>query len=54
MKDEDPRAYLNDVGTNFSFKDKQVDALITGARHVLRESPEFQGFLWRTRSGRTP
>jgi NTE family protein len=50
VKDEKQRAYLNDVGTNFSLKDKQVDALIAGARQVLRESPEFQAFLARTGS----
>jgi NTE family protein len=51
VKDEKQRAVLNKVGTNFHIEDEQADALIAAGRQVLRESPAFQVFLARNRSG---
>jgi len=49
VKDDTERHFLNNIGTNFDLNDKQVDALISAARKVLDESPEFQAFLERNR-----
>ena len=49
--DEAERRYLNSVGTNFNLEDEQVDRLISAARQVLRESPEFKAFLDRNQGG---
>jgi NTE family protein len=53
VKDDEKRAFLNDVGTNFSLEDEQVDALIDAARQVLRGSPQFHTFLERASSAGT-
>ena len=45
VRDEAERQYLNNVGTNFNLENEQVDRLISAARQVLRESPEFKAFL---------
>lgn len=37
--------HLNNIGTNFSLSDKQVNRLILNARKVLRGSAEFEAFL---------
>ena len=50
VRDEAQREVLNQVGTSFDISDEQVDSLISAARQVLRESPEFQSFLERNRS----
>jgi len=47
VQDDVERRFLNNIGTNFNLNDKQVDALISTARKVLYESPEFQAFLER-------
>jgi len=47
VQDDAERRFLNNIGTNFNLNDKQVDALISAARKVLYESPEFQAFLER-------
>jgi len=52
VRDDAERQALNNIGTNFHLKDEQVDQLISAARNVLHESPEFQAFLERN-SGRS-
>jgi NTE family protein len=47
VRDDAERQSLNNIGTNFHLKDEQVDLLISAARKVLLESPEFQAFLER-------
>jgi NTE family protein len=47
VRDDAERQSLNHIGTNFHLKDEQVDLLISAARKVLLESPEFQAFLER-------
>jgi NTE family protein len=47
VRDDTERQSLNNIGTNFHLKDEQVDQLISAARKVLHESPEFQAFLER-------
>jgi NTE family protein len=47
VRDDAERQSLNNIGTNFHLKDEQVDLLISAARKVLHESPEFQAFLER-------
>jgi NTE family protein len=47
VRDDASRRYLNEIGTNFNLKDKQVDRLISAAREVLRNSPDFQAFIKR-------
>jgi NTE family protein len=54
VSDPAQRQLLNDVGTNFHLTDAQVDALITAARQVLRDSPELQAFLAENRGGTQP
>lgn len=49
VADETERDALNRIGTSFSLSDEEVDRLISAARKVLRESPEFQDFLHRNR-----
>lgn len=49
VRDDDERAYLNAIGTNFDLSDEQVDRLIAAAREALRSSPAFQRFLARAR-----
>ena len=49
VRDDAERNFLNNIGTNFNLNDKQVDALISAARKVLEESPDFQVFLERNR-----
>ena len=48
VQDDAERNFLNTIGTNFDLSDEEVDRLISAARKVLRESPEFQAFLKRT------
>jgi hypothetical protein len=45
VKDDAEREYLNNIGTNFSLSDKEVDRLIAAGRKVLRDSPEIKAFL---------
>jgi len=47
MADEDERAKLNDIGTNFHLPDEDVDLLLSAARKILGEAPAFQAFLER-------
>lgn len=49
VKDDAERDFLNNIGTNFDLNDEQVDHLISAARKVLHESPDFQAFLDRNR-----
>jgi NTE family protein len=49
VKDDTERHFLNNIGTSFDLKDDEVDHLISAARKVLYESPEFQVFLERNR-----
>ena len=49
IKDDAERDFLNNIGTNFDLNDEQVDHLISAARKVLHESPDFQTFLDRNR-----
>ena len=48
VQDEAERRYLNEIGTSFNLSDEEVNRLISAARKLLRESPEFQTFLKRT------
>ncbi len=48
VHDDAERNFLNTIGTNFDLSDEQVDRLISAARKVLRESPEFHAFLVRS------
>ncbi len=48
VRDKAERDYLNTIGTSFDLGDEEVDRLISAARKVLRESPQFQAFLKRT------
>lgn len=45
VQDETDREALNDIGTNFSLTDEEVDRLIAAGRSVLRGSPQFQESL---------
>ncbi len=49
VRDDAERRYLNEIGTSFDLSDEEIDHLIAAARKVLRESPEFQAFLKRTK-----
>ena len=49
VKDDAERDFLNNIGTNFELNDEQVDHLISAAKKVLHESPDFQTFLDRNR-----
>jgi NTE family protein len=53
VRDDAKRESLNKIGTNFDLGDAEVDSLISAAREVLRESPEFQSFLERNRRAHT-
>lgn len=53
VRDADERAALNDIGTNFSLDDEDVDLLIRASRTVLRSSDRFQAAL-ATIDGRSP
>lgn len=45
VHNDDDRNRLEEIGTNFSLSDEQVDLLIASARQVLRQSSTFQDFL---------
>ena len=49
VKDDAERDFLYNIGTNFNLNDEQVDHLISAAKKVLHESPDFQTFLDRNR-----
>jgi NTE family protein len=48
IEDQQERDFLDGIGTSFHLKDAEVDALISGARKILRESPDFQDFVQRS------
>lgn len=45
VRDEAERNALNEIGTNFSLSDEEVDRLIHASRTVLRKSDRFQAAL---------
>ena len=49
VKDDDERAYLNELPTSLELSEVQVDKIIAAGRRLLRDSPEFQNFLKRYR-----
>ena len=50
VQDDAECDHLNEIGTSFDLSDEEIDRLISASRRVLRESPEFQAFLKRSRS----
>ncbi|MDG2307827.1 MAG: patatin-like phospholipase family protein [Candidatus Binatia bacterium] len=45
VADDQRRAMLNEIGTNFDLSGEEVDTLLETSREVLRSSPEFQRLL---------
>lgn len=45
IRDREQRDYFNGVPTNFDLSDEEVDAIITAAGQLLRDSADFQAFL---------
>jgi NTE family protein len=54
VQDEADREALNQIGTNFSLSDEEVDRLIAAGRSVLRASPQFQESLRVLKPSPTP
>ena len=47
VKDDEERAYLNELPTSLQLSEEQVDRLVSAGRQLLRESPSFRNFLSR-------
>lgn len=45
VRDDAERRALNDIGTNFSLEDREVDELIAAGRSLLRSSPEYRSVV---------
>ena len=54
VHNDDDRNRLEEIGTNFSLSDEQVDLLIASARQVLRQSTAFQNFLTKNKQRALP
>ena len=44
-RNKEEKDKLNEIGTNFSLSNEEVDLLIGSGRRILRHSTEFQDFL---------